>query len=259
MNTSKLILHCGGELATREKIATVPTPGATRSWCPVPHIELINKVEDTLKSNGMEIVSEALALAKDGDRFFGLLQVRNSALPEKPDYGYVVSLRNSHDKRFKIMMGVGSSAFVCDNLAFSNEIQLARKHTTHALIDLPRRINNAVGQLAERWTDQDARITAYKEKFIGQDHANDIVVRAYEAGVCPITLIPDVLKEYKNPRHVEFERRNCWSLFNAFTECLKPSDDARTSLWQLPRRTTALHGVMDTFCGIMAKQVSINN
>jgi hypothetical protein len=44
----------------------------------------------------------------------------------------------------------------------------------------------------------------------------------------------------RKPTHDQFERRNVWSLFNAFTESLKDS-----SLAELPKRTEALHGLMD--------------
>ena len=256
------MLHCGGHIATREQIAAVPTPASTPTWMPVPHINLITRVEEALVTHGMQVVTSAFALAKEGSRFFGLMQIaRQPGEGENPapkDYGYIVSLRNGHDKDWKIMMGVGSSAFVCDNLAFSTEIQISRKHTNRALIDLPRLVSSATGQLAERWNDQGKRIEAYKTHELTDSQANDLIVRAYDSGVAPITLIPSVIKEWRTPRHPEFQSRTVWSLFNAFTECLKPSEqNSRGSLWELPRRTTALHGLMDGQVGILGKQVAI--
>ena len=43
---------------------------------------------------------------------------------------------------------------------------------------------------------------------------------------------------------MEFKPRNAWSMFNAFTEVLKGN------LNDLPKRTQALHGVMDGHCGL---------
>jgi hypothetical protein len=54
-----------------------------------------------------------------------------------------------------------------------------------------------------------------------------------------------VLEEWRRPKHPEFADRNAWSLFNAFTEVQKGG------LWRLPRRTEALHGVMDAHCGLV--------
>jgi hypothetical protein len=42
-----------------------------------------------------------------------------------------------------------------------------------------------------------------------------------------------------------FEQRNVWSLFNAFTEALKEGN-----LAELPKRTEALHGLLDNQVGL---------
>ena len=44
---------------------------------------------------------------------------------------FVVGVRNSHDKSFPAGLVIGASIFVCDNLSFSGEVKLARKHTVH--------------------------------------------------------------------------------------------------------------------------------
>jgi hypothetical protein len=68
-----------------------------------------------------------------------------------------------------------------------------------------------------------------------------------DSRIVPVTRIPDVLSEWREPRHAEFrEGRTAWRLFNAFTEILKGN------LGELPRRTQALHGLMDAACGLVA-------
>ena len=62
----------------------------------------------------------------------------------------MLGLRNSHDKTFPAGIVAGSAVFICDNLAFSGEVKLARKHTTHITRDLPRLVQSAVGQLMDR-------------------------------------------------------------------------------------------------------------
>jgi hypothetical protein len=47
------------------------------------------------------------------------------------------------------------------------------------------------------------------------------------------------------PRHAEFrEGRTAWRFFNSVTEVLKGN------LTELPRRTQALHGLLDSACGL---------
>jgi hypothetical protein len=56
-----------------------------------------------------------------------------------------------------------------------------------------------------------------------------------------------VLTEWRKLRHAEFrESRTAWCLFNAFSEILKGN------LGELPRRTQALHGLMDSACMVAA-------
>src|SRR5260221_3349 len=75
--------------------------------------------------------------------------------------------------------------------------------------------------------------------------ALDLVIRSVDAGVCANSYIPDVLQEWRHPQHDTFEPRNVWSLFNAFTETLK-----QASLAELPKRTQALHGLLDVHVGL---------
>ena len=119
-----LILHCGGRETERSDVIDSYSPEATRSWQPVPHGRLLELVEDSLESTGLRVVNQAHALAREGDRYFGLLEVQNGQQPK--DYGLVVGLRNSHDQTFPAGLVVGNGVFVCDNLSFSGEVNLAR-------------------------------------------------------------------------------------------------------------------------------------
>jgi len=91
---------------------------------------------------------------------------------------------------------------------------------------------------------QDTRLSTYKLADIDDRTAHDLVIRSCDVGVVPNRTIPEVLREWREPRHMEFEPRNAWSLFNAFTEALKGN------LIELPRRTEALHGLLDSHVGL---------
>jgi hypothetical protein len=60
----------------------------------------------------------------------------------KSDYtGYtnMVGLRNSHDRKFPVGVSFGSRTFVCDNLAFSGDHAIKRKHTANVKRESDRR------------------------------------------------------------------------------------------------------------------------
>lgn len=242
---ANLMLHCGAHAVEREALPLVPTPDRTQSWVPIPHSRLLTQVLGTLQRSGLEVVSEAHGLTHDGSRYFGLLQVAGT----DTDFGLVVGLRNSHDKRFPAGLVVGSHVFVCDNLSFSGEVKLARKHTSMIERDLPQLVESAVGRLGDLRHTQDERFAVYKSVEFSDPQAHDVIVRAMDASVIPTQAIPRVLMEWREPQHEEFrEGWTAWRLFNAFTETLKGN------LGLLPRRTQALHGLLDTACGLQAAE-----
>lgn len=242
MRKANLMLHTGANTVTREEVGLVQTPERTKSWVPVPHARLVDEVEGYLKARDMTIVNEAHALARNGQRYFGLMQVANGHNPD--DFGLVVGIRNSHDKSFPAGLCLGGQVFVCDNLSFSGEIKLARKHTSWIERDLPALVGRAVGMLTDLRSTQESRFNTYKKHELTRSQGNDLIIEALERKVIGCTHIPDVVREWKTPKHPEFAVGGftAWRLFNAFTDSLKDS------LITLPKRTTILHGMLDTVC-----------
>jgi hypothetical protein len=243
MNRINLCLHCGTQSVPRDQVGAVTTPPRTKSWVPIAHAGLLDGVQSALERTGLHVVNEAHGLSRDGARYFGLLQLVNGQ-PDQ-DFGLVVGLRNSHDKSFPAGLVVGAAIFVCDNLSFSGEVRLARKHTVHVERDLPQLIEGAVGRLGDLRRTQESRFTAYKERELSDSTAHDLLIQALDARVLPVTALPNVLRQWRQPQHPEFRGgKTAWRLFNAFTEGLKGHLDA------LPRRTQALHGLLDAACGL---------
>jgi len=247
-----LILHCGANNVERQQVVDVHTPEPTETWFPIPHYTLISRVEEALTSLNLKVVEQAHALTAGGMRYFGLLRVTNCK-PAGGDFGYVLGLRNSHDKAFTASIAVGSTVFVCDNMAFSGEITIARKHTRYIEKDLPRLTGNAVGLLSQKWTVMEDRYNADKANEVTDAQAHDFMIRALDVEATTMKQLPTVLEEWRTPRHPEFaERKSAWRLFNAFTEAAKES-----SLALLPRRTISLHALMDSTVGFKAPEAKV--
>jgi len=247
MKTTDLVLHCGAHKVERADVENVPTPDATRTWTPIPHTALIERIEDTLKSDGLTIVNQVHSLTRGGNRYFGLMQIANGQ--NSDDYAWVLGARNSHDQSFPAGLVVGASVFVCDNLSFSGEIRMSRKHTVYIMRDLPGLVQRAIGQLMSRWHDQDARIEAYKNFALTDMQAHDLIVRAIDARSATATQVPHLLQQWRHPNHEAFAPRTAWSLFNSFTEAMKPLNLNEKSV-----RTQRLHGLFDMQVGL-AKRV----
>lgn len=238
-----LTIGGGGDVVTREGLAEIETPAPEGRWFPIPHSRLLNLVCDTLGRAGLEIVNEVHLVAHKGARYFGLLQITDG---RESDYSFVTGLRNAHDKSIVAGLAAGSGVHCCSNLAFSSEVVIERKHTRFVDRDLPGLVESAVGRLGDLRRTQDDRIALYKERRLTDVRAHDILVQALDARIVPVTRLPDVLKEWREPSHEEFaKQKNAWRLMNAFTEVLKES-----SLFKRPQATQALHGILDSACGL---------
>jgi hypothetical protein len=80
---------------------------------------------------------------------------------------------------------------------------------------------------------------------ISDREAHDLLIRALDARALPVTRIPAAQAVWRNPGYPDFARdsKTGWRLFNAVTETLKEGRSL-----DLPRRTQALHGLMDLAC-----------
>lgn len=239
MTNANLILHCGAHAVERSVLEATPTPPATSTWQPVPHIELLDTVETVLVDQGLTITNQAHGLTHDGNRYFGLMEVHNGN--DNPEYVRVLGLRNSHDKCLPAGVCAGSSVMVCDNLSFSGEIKISRKHTTFIMRDLPDLVKETVAHLVATWSELDNQIQRYKAQRLSDRSAHDLTIRAMDDGVFCASKIPEVIHEWREPRHATFLPRTVWSWFNAVTEIVKGN------LAVLPSRTQALHRLCDFF------------
>lgn len=235
-----LIVHAGGERVGRDQLDVYPLPEATLTHQPVPHSRIVDLVEQTILGSGLPITDTSFALAKGGNRMFGVITLAGGT-----DYATVIGIRNSHDKSFPVAFCLGSRVFVCDNLAFSAEVVVRTKHSRWVENRLPRLVNEGVAQLIDKRGQQAKRIEAYKATEVrGLPHLHDLVLRTYRSGAMPAAAIAPVLKEYDSPRHQEFQQPTLWSYFNCVTEVLKGYGD-------LTGRTQKLHGVVDSECASM--------
>lgn len=233
-----LLLHCGAEAVDRGTLSHVETPSCTESWFPLPHDFLLKEVESQLTAHGFGIGETTHALSHEGKRYFGVLQILRP--DDGPgDYSWIVGIRNSHDKTFPASLVMGTRVFVCDNLAFNGEVKLSRKHTRFAVRDLRFMTSRAVGRLGEQFHREDERIAAYKKQRLTDKAAHDLLIRAVDCRAITPTVLPEVIRYWREPLHEEFRSRTVWSLFNAFTEQFKAVNPHVVA-----KRSQALHGLV---------------
>jgi hypothetical protein len=239
-----MLLHCGAERAEWEIIESVRTPAPTASHVPIPHHELVNRVREALPNYGLSVTQEEHALSKDHQTYFGLMRVSDSNRGDAGDqFSRVVGIRNSHNKRLAAGLVSGSHVFVCDNLAFSGEVQVHRKHTAHIFDALPEIIDVAVGRLRPLLIAERQRFEAYRNFELGagqEDFVDVLLMSMMRKGALAPSALGKVWEHWENPPHKEFKERNMWSLFNSVTEAYKG-----TGVRTLYNRSRLLHSFCD--------------
>jgi len=188
---------------------------------------------------GLSILDEEHALHRGGLRYFGGFSLTGKGI-EGDDRQVVLGLRNSHDKAFAAAICIGNRMLVCENLCFSSDVKLARRHTVNIMADLPRVLADAVGRVVSHWNDMGRRITRYQETEISESRASDLIIQLVDCKAFPSRDIYNALQEFRAPRHDEFKGGTLWTLYNSITENLKGGD-----LSKLPFRTMTTQSIFD--------------
>jgi hypothetical protein len=218
-----LLTMQGSTLVSREALVALPTPPGTATHRPIPHAEIISALVETLGFRRMSVVSDGYAVARDGNRMFGVLAIDL----EESGVRFCIGVRNSHDKSFALALTVGYSVMVCDNLAFHGDFSpVMRKHTRN--VEIADVVALGIERCQRAFPAMKREIQTWQSHELSDDTARLVIYRAFieRAEISlPRHLAPLVHEAYFSPRHEEFRPRTLWSLSNAFTHAFKSLDD----------------------------------
>lgn len=213
-----LLVHCGSTKITRQDLAEVPTPEATRTHQPLSHYEIVEAMLESLSFRHLQVVRDEYAISSNGMKMFGVLDL-------EADFNgvrFTIGIRNSNDKSMRLAMTIGYRVFVCDNLAFRGDFTpVFHKHTRKLeLVDV---ISIGVDKMQRGFEPLRHQITDWQARRLADDEARLIIYRAMIENrlQAPRHLISDIHRFYFTPHHDEFKPRTLWSLSNAFTSALK--------------------------------------
>jgi Domain of unknown function (DUF932) len=217
MDNAQLLSHVDTDLVTRDQLALIPAPQPTATWHPIPHIQLIETLQQALWDNRIDIREEKFALRGDGSTLFGVLQL---AYQDTKDGQAAMGIRTSNDKSMSVQICAGLSVFVCDNLVFRGDlIALNRKHTSG--LDLPLELDSAVQRFREHFHALTREIEELKDRQLTKDEAKALIHDVFANGLMPLRFLPVVSTMYFHPQIAAWEPRTAWTLHNAFTAVAK--------------------------------------
>jgi len=217
MVTATLVNHCGARQVNAAELATIEPPAPTRTWFPLAHRAVLDSVCESLEGAGFAICRSRLSVSHGGARFFGTLDLTTSIVE---GVSLAVGIRNSNDQSFPIGFCCGQRVFVCDNLAFTSEIVVSKKHTRFGQERYLEGLARAVASLDQYRQSASGWIEQMQARRLNDDRANSLLLQAYERKIIGLRLLPLVVEEWRRPTREEYRPRTAYSLFNCFTEVL---------------------------------------
>lgn len=214
--TSTLISYSGK--ISKVELRQIPTPPATPTHIPIPHIEVVDTLVETLSLRHIGVVAEEFAVSSDGMEMFGVLDLETTF----EGCRFAIGIRNANNKRFRLSCTVGLRVFVCQNLAFQGDYTpVLAKHTKN--FGLHDSISIGVDRMQRNFEPMRRQVEAWRGSQLSDEAAKLVIYRAFIEGdlEVPKHLARIVHHRYFDPQFKEFAPRTMWSLSNAFTSAFK--------------------------------------
>lgn len=213
-----LVCHRGARQVTREQLLTITCPEPQGRWRPVPFHQVLEYAERALTDAGYRLAKLGLALSRNDERFFGTLTLD---CPLGSGTDLAVGIRSSHDQSLALGWCCGQRVFVCDNLAFSSDRVISRKHTAYGVNRYQEAICRVVSELGDYREFESARIRQMQRTELNDEQAESILLRAFEVGIIGPSALPQAIKQWREPSFGEFYgSKTAWRLYNALTFAL---------------------------------------
>lgn len=211
----------GEALLAREGLVAIPTPERTATHKPIPHIQVVEALVQTLGFRHIGIHAEQYAVSDDGMRLFGVMELETTFTGCR----FALGLRTSNDKSIALGVTVGYRVMVCSNLAFyGNYTPVLKKHTKN--FDLNSALSVGVDNIQRNFEPMVKAVESWRGMQVTDVEAKQVIYEAFIEGELevPRHLARPVHEAYFNPPHEEFQARTMWSLSNAFTHAFKALD-----------------------------------
>ena len=128
MTDSVLIAGRGTQHVDREFLRQLPEPVGTMTHQPIPHIQIVEALIETLGFRHINVLADEYAVSPDGARMFGLMELDY----EFSGCRFAIGIRNANDKSMRLALTVGYRVFVCENMAFHGDFEpVLAKHSKH--------------------------------------------------------------------------------------------------------------------------------
>lgn len=229
MSTSTLKIgndKFGSKLCQRGDLLALPEPIARGSrHKPIPLSMLVDRLSQEIDARGYVITREQLALCRDGQALFGvmdLVRVTDQVLMDRGERGMSFGFRASTNSSLALKGVAGTRVFVCDNLALSGSM-IAFQHKSTTRLDFNHMVSAGFAKFQDQTAQLDVQIEELQITQLTDGTAKQQIFDIFNSGVCPVRLFGDVAQFYFRPTdaQTDCQPRTAWGLHNAFTRAMK--------------------------------------
>ena len=190
MNTGTLISY--GTKISRDELALIPTPDATRTHQPIPHHKIVHSLIETLSFRHIGVLKDEYAVSGNGMKMFGVLDLETGF----EGCRFSIGIRNSHDKSFRLAVTAGLRVTVCENMMFNGDFTpvLAKHSKNFSLQDC---LCIGVDRMQRNFEPMKRQVEQWQESQIPDVTAKLIIYRAFVDGEleAPSSLMVDSASE----------------------------------------------------------------
>ena len=217
MTDSTLIAGVGTHKVDREFLRRLPVPQGTDTHRPIPHIQIVEALIETLGFRHINVTADEYAVSRDGAKMFGLIELDH----EFSGVRFAIGLRNANDKSMRLALTVGYRVVVCSNMMFQGDFSpLLSKHSKN--FNLVDALSVGVDRIQRGLEPLQRSICDWRANILTPSDARLVIYEAFvEAKIAPPRLLPAVHQHFFNPQVEEFKDATLWSLSNAFTSAFK--------------------------------------
>ena len=211
------------------KILGRELPEKTKTYTPIAHSNVINKVRSEITNAGYVITGEEYRCSKDGDIAIGTFKLKYK---EDDDIELSANFLNSYNKQYAFRFALGGLVKVCSNGMVLNNNKFGsykRVHKGEADILAEGKIKEFIDDSSEYWDTLVQHKDSMKDLVLSKEKTHDILGRLFFDKEILNTMQLNIVKREMEKPSFDYkvaDPSNAWALYNHITLALKESHPA---------------------------------
>ncbi|QDP48312.1 MAG: hypothetical protein Unbinned4944contig1000_36 [Prokaryotic dsDNA virus sp.] len=211
---------------TMAELQEIEVPLATKSYCPVPHKDIIDLVLNTMETTlPLALRDVRVGVAAKGQEMFGVAEFDGTG-----DYpwGFAAGFRNSYNKQVSAGVCFGAHVFVCSNLCFRGDgITVMRKHTTNIWGDLQDRFAAAAESALSDFQGVSDDLASFRGIHMEYDWVAAALGVMFNRGIIRSGELIKALNYFKHAPHEEHRTNDLFAFYQGVNHALKGASPSR--------------------------------